>query len=179
MEKTIRTTRQLVIDQMLDGVQLTGRDVLEPSAGSGNLADGILKASPFVQSLDCIELNQELREELIRKGYTVVGKDFLKFQTEKKYDYIIATPTYKNNVDIEHIMHMFNFLKPDGKIVALTYPEWTMKNGEHQVRFRKWLETKNYSMKMLKDNSFVENYKTQPSVIITIRKGTFKYGKYD
>lgn len=177
--KTIRTTRRLVIDQMLDGVQLTNRDVLEPSAGSGNLAEGILKAFPYVSSLDCVELNKELRTELLRKGFTVVGNDFLQFQTEKKYDFIIATPTYKNNVDIEHIMHMFNFLKPGGKIVALTYPEWAMKNGEHQVRFRKWLETKRYSMKMLKDMSFVENYKTQPSMIITIRKSTLIHGKYD
>jgi hypothetical protein len=46
----------------------------------------------------------------------------------------------------------------------------TTHNSERQVKFRKWLEEKNYSMKMLTDNSFVEDYKTQPSMIITIKK---------
>jgi len=170
MEKTIRQTRKIVVDQILKECHLTEpNDILEPSAGSGDLVDEILKIYPHL-SFDCIELNKELREQLIKKGYNVVGEDFFKFKTTKLYDYIIATPTYKDNIDVEHIMHMYNFLKKGGIIVSLTYPQWTFKNSERQVKFRKWLEDKNYYMKMLKDNSFVENYETQPSMIIKIIK---------
>ena len=170
MEKTIRETRQIVIDQILNGLDLSNKDILEPSAGKGHLVEGILKAFPKVKSIDCVELNKENREILFERLFNVVGNDFLKFETNRRYDYVIAAPTYKNNVDVEHIMHMYKFLRVGGQIVSLTYPEWTIKNNENQVLFRKWLEDKDYSMRMLKDNSFVENHKTQPSVIITIKK---------
>jgi hypothetical protein len=168
-EKTIRTTRIMVAEQMFELCDIKpNMDILEPSAGSGNLADCIFNRYDIKS--DCIELNKELRNDLISKGYHVVGEDFLKFNTGKRYDYIIACPTYKDNIDVVHIMHMYNFLKDGGCIVSLTSPFWTIKNNENQVKFRQWLEDKNYSLKMLKDNSFVEDFKTQPSMIIKIKK---------
>jgi phospholipid N-methyltransferase len=177
MVKTIRHTRENVIKQMLNGVSPhpNNAHILEPSAGEGAIVEYLMKHY-HPKSIDCVELNKEKREILKSKGFNVVGEDFLKFDTEKRYDYIIATPTFKNNVDIEHIMHMFKFLRTPkpfekgGEIIALTYPEWIMKNAEHQIKFRKWLEDKYYSMRMLTDMSFVENYKTQPSMIISIKK---------
>ena len=63
-----------------------------------------------------------------------------------------------------------SFIKNGGTLISLTYPLWIMNNGESQTKFRKWLENKNYTMKMLIDNSFVENYKTQPSIKLIIKK---------
>ena len=67
-------------------------------------------------------------------------------------------------------MHMYNFLSNDGIILALTSPYWTTQNSDNQILFRNWLADKNYSMKMLIDNSFIEDYKTHPSMIIKIQK---------
>lgn len=173
MEKTIRITRQIVIDQILKHISLNNNKetkVLEPSAGKGDLVNGILKVYPKID-IECVELNKELREILLKNGYKVVGTDFLTFNTEKKYDAIIACPTYKNNIDIEHIMHMYDLLKNDGVLISLTHPLWTVKNSENQRKFRKWLEDKNYYMVMLHDYSFIENHETQPSMIIKIIKG--------
>ena len=168
--KFIRETRQTVIDQMLEGVQIIpGSRVLEPSAGSGNLVQGILNKYPYL-SLYCVELNKELRDILKSKKFNVIGEDFFKLTPDPRYDFVIATPTYKDNVDVEHIMHMYNFIREGGTIISLTYPAWTTHNSDRQRKFRYWLEDKNYSMKMLKDNSFVENFDTQPSMIITITK---------
>lgn len=170
MEKTIRDTRKLVIEQMLFGININDNSlILEPSAGSGNLVEGILRKNKNV-TIHCAELNKELRNTLIDKGFVVIGNDFLNINPNPIYDYVIACPTYKNNVDIIHIMHMFDFLKNGGTLISLTYPLWIMNNGENQTKFRKWLEDKNYTMKMLIDNSFVENYKTQPSIKLIIKK---------
>ena len=170
MEKTIRETRQVVIDQMLSGLSIPELSlILEPSAGSGNLADGIRRKYNNV-IIHCIELNKELQMQLHYKSYPLMGADFFKIDPNPRYDFVIACPTYKDNIDVEHIMHMYDFLKPGGQIISLTHPAWTTHNSERQVKFRKWLEEKNYSMKMLTDNSFVEDYKTQPSMIITIKK---------
>jgi len=170
MEKTIRTTRQIVIDQMLSKCDsLLGCEILEPSAGTGDLVEGLLSKIPTLD-IDCIELNKEKRDVLKEKGFNVVGEDFLKTIPNKQYDVVIACPTYKNNIDIIHIMHMYRFLKIGGYILSLTSPHWTIRNEEHQVLFREWLVDKDYSMTMLEDNSFVENYKTQPSMLIKIYK---------
>ena len=82
MEKTIRKTRKIVIDQMLGDINIPTRSlILEPSAGSGDLVEGIL---PYYVKGDnpihCVELNKELRETLINKGFTVIGSDFLQLK---------------------------------------------------------------------------------------------------
>lgn len=170
MEQTIRKTRQMVIDQMLSGVNIPdGSRILEPSAGSGDLVEGIYNYNSKVD-VDCVELNKTLRESLYDEGYNVIGKDFLNLKPNPIYDFVIACPTYKDCIDTEHIMHMYEFLKPNGKIISLTHPIWTIKNFYREWSFRKWLEDKDYSMKMLHDKSFVEEYETQPSMVITIIK---------
>ena len=170
MEKTIRKTRQMVIDQMLGGIEIPDMSlILEPSAGSGDLVEGIYNHNSNV-IVDCIELNKEMRDKLISEGYNVVGSDFFAFDTDKKYDFVIACPTYKNNIDVEHIMCMYEHLKVGGMLISLTHPDWTTHNSARQVNFRNWLANKEYSMKMLVDNSFIENYETQPSMVIKIIK---------
>ncbi len=148
-----------------------GTSILEPSAGSGDLVDWVQFLVPRLKfDIDCIELNKEKREELISKGYNVVGEDFLKFDTNKRYDYVIACPTFKDNVDVEHIIQMYDFVKKGGSVVSFTSPFWTTQNTVRAITFRAWLRDKNYSLKMLEDKSFVENYKTQPTMIIKITR---------
>lgn len=160
----------MVIDQMLNDMFKFGFPlILEPSAGTGDLVEGIQALNPTAH-IDCIELNKESRDVLVKKGYNVIGNDFLSQTPNPIYDYVIACPTYKDNIDVEHIMHMYKFLKPGGRVISLTHPAWTIQNSERQVKFRKWLTDKSYWIKMLEDNSFVENYKTQPSAIINIYK---------
>lgn len=176
--KNKRETSESVVRQMLEFCPVSlGSRILEPSAGRGILLDhmnnllnfGDVYTSKF--EIDCVELNKENREILKSKGYNVIGEDFLlmKHHNHKKYDYIIATPTYKENIDVEHIMLMHKYLRRGGMIVSLTHPTWTVQNSERQIKFRKWLEDRNYEMKMLKDNSYIENYRTQPSMIIKIK----------
>lgn len=122
--KTQRITSQKVIDALLEKVDIKPSDsVLEPSAGHGILADGIKKK--FSQCLlDCVELNRECRQSLQNKGHNVVGSDFFRFQTEKKYDFIVACPNFRDNIDCRHIMHMYDKLKLGGEIASLTSPFW-------------------------------------------------------
>lgn len=124
MIKTNRITSQQVIDKLLEGLSVSSNDkILEPSAGHGVLVDGIQGKFPQ-SSIDCVELNQECRKTLIQKGYNVVGADFFRFNSHSKYDFIIACPNFKNNIDCKHIMHMYQQLKPGGVISSLTSPFW-------------------------------------------------------
>jgi hypothetical protein len=131
------------------------------------LADGIVNACPGIK-VDCVELNERNVEILKAKGHNVVGRDFFHFQTEKKYWYIIAAPNFRDNIDVEHIMKMMTHLQWGGRIISLTSPNWLTGNSERQIKFRKWLESKHYSLEMLPDNSFMEDGITVPTAIITI-----------
>jgi hypothetical protein len=143
--------------------------ILEPSAGIGNLADAIKAKNPSVK-IDCIELNKNSCNTLKEKGYITIRTDFLEYTPRKLYDAVIAAPTFKNNIDIEHIMHMYDFIHNNGTIISLTSPYWLTGNQDNQIKFREWLKDKNYSLKMLPDNSFIEKYKTVPTAVITIKK---------
>lgn len=170
MEKTIRITSSDVISLMLRDLSLLRYPrILEPSAGTGNLARGIIDKFPYAL-IDCCELNKEMRDFLVRSGYTVIGEDFMRLEINPIYDAVIAAPPFKDNVDVEHIMRMYEFLNANGTLVSLTHPAWTLRDGVHQKKFRHWLTDKRYVMRMLPDKSFVENYETQPTMIIQIYK---------
>ena len=168
---TIRETSGDVITRLLSHADLKeGTQVLEPSAGYGVLADGILKHNPNVQ-LDCVELNKANYDILLSKNHNVVGRDFFQFKSTKKYDYVIGAPNFKDNIDVVHIMKMYEHLSENGTIISLTSPFWMIGNDENQVKFRSWLESKKFYIDMLPDNSFIENGQTVPTAIIVIQKG--------
>jgi hypothetical protein len=154
---------------MLYGIHIPDNSiVLEPTAGSGDLVKGVLEKYDAI--VDCIELNEDRYNILVDQGFNALHANFLKVEPTKLYDFVIACPTYKDSADLVHIMHMYKFLKPNGRIISLTHPIWTVGDSFLQLHFRSWLSDKKYSMRMLTDLSYVENFKTQPSMIIDIRK---------
>lgn len=72
--------------------------VLEPSAGKGDLADGIkekfLNRGRNEYTLDVIEKDPELCSILQGKNYNLVDDDFLNFETNTEYDAIIMNPPF-------------------------------------------------------------------------------------
>ena len=146
-----------------------GHKVLEPSAGVGLLAEGILKHNSNIE-LDCIELNSYCKKELRDKGFNVVWSNFLDFNPKYLYDRVIGAPTFKDNIDCAHVMKMYECTKPGGRIVSIMSPKWMIENSEIQVKFREWLKYKSYTITVLPDNSYVENGITVPTILINLEK---------
>ena len=168
--KTIRETRQVVIDKFMNQVNFKDGDViLEPSAGVGLLADGIKRHCPGV-TVHTVELNQECRNELYDKGYNIVGNDFFLFNPKIKYDYVIGAPNFRNNVDCNHVIKMYDCVKDGGIVVSIMSPCWMTGDTYIQINFRKWLEDKKYQITILPDNSYMEEGKTVPTILIKIIK---------
>ncbi len=185
--KTVRETPDHIAKQLVDIAndeffkKYDSREfneiyILEPSAGFGKIADAIkekyIKAVEGYININCIELNTDLYAILESKGYNTVHKDFLQFNTDyfKRFNIIIACPPFKGNIDIKHIMHMYNMTDRKGVIVTLTSPYWLTNNEPLQVEFREFLSDKNYKLTMLPDNTFIEKGKTVPTAILTIIK---------
>lgn len=101
---------------MLEGENVSGKIVLEPSAGKGDLVDMINQYLPD-QVLAC-ELNDDLRV-IVESKCKVIGKDFLKISSQEisHIDMIVMNPPFSAEED--HIRHAWE-IAPDGcKIISL------------------------------------------------------------
>lgn len=141
---------------------------LEPSAGTGILADHLAKWTHA--KITCVELNKEKCDALIAKQYNTIHGDFLNIEFKEKFNFIIAAPPFKDNVDVIHIQKMYELLQHWGTIVTLTSPFWLTNNETHQVTFREFLKDKKHTLEMLPDNTFIEKGKTVPTAILTLYK---------
>ena len=92
--------------------------VLEPSAGSGNIAQRAVDAGCVV---DCVEIQGHLASELQASGLyrNVRHEDFLSRLPHGSYDRVVMNPPFDLERDIDHVMHAMEFLKPDGLLVAV------------------------------------------------------------
>ena len=98
-----------------------GHRVLEPSAGTGNLLREIAKTS--TRDVVAVEVNGQLadmlRQSFARPTIHVERADFLEYQDAKGFDRIVMNPPFDHGVDIKHILHAFEMLRPGGVLVAL------------------------------------------------------------
>lgn len=96
-----------------------GHEVLEPSAGTGNL----LKVLPCVRplgSVTAVEILQSAKPYLEPWADMVCTEDFLTCNGNLgQFDRIVMNPPFNQGADIQHIRHAQTFLKPGGKLVAI------------------------------------------------------------
>ena len=123
--------------------------VLEPSAGNGNIADEIKTQFGDSISLSCIEPNYSLREILTLKEHTIIANDFLK-HTEKDYDRIVQNPPFGKPLpalyDVDHLYHAYKLLKDDGILVSIMSHSPFFQDNEKALKFRNWLDSKDHQV---------------------------------
>jgi 16S rRNA G1207 methylase RsmC len=101
-------------------------EVLEPSAGTGNLIAAIRDAVEGAR-VYAVEINPTLCEHLVE----VVDKrcgDFLQMSGDVlgRFDRIVMNPPFDHGADIKHVEHARQFLAEGGRLVAI------MANGPRQ-----------------------------------------------
>jgi predicted RNA methylase len=128
---------------------------LEPSAGTGVLARGMVEAGHIVH---VIELQPELAEELEVSGHfgNVRCADFLKVRPVAVYDRIVMNPPFDNGRDIDHVRHAWDFLKPGGTLVAIMSAGVEFRGDRKSTAFRKLLERERAECRDLPAGSFAE-----------------------
>lgn len=117
-----------------------------------------------------MELNQACKDVLKENDFKIVGSDFFLFNPPYQYDYIIAAPNFRDNIDCKHVMKMYDLVKNGGSVSSIMSPYWMTGNSELQVSFREWLKGKKHTIDMLPDNTFMEGGQTVPTIIIKIDK---------
>lgn len=116
--------------------------VLEPEAGVAAIAD---EARRMTEHVDCIEWDCDFRELLELKGYPLVGRDLLETAPTPYYDAVLMNPPF--SAECTHIRHAFEFLKPDGVLVALCSGWMENPRGRQYRDFYRWLDPLQYRFK--------------------------------
>ena len=120
-----------------------GMTVLEPEAGSANLAD-IVAEKTCKENIVCYELQEANVQILKSKGYTVHQGDFLTFEPEALYDRVIMNPPFERQQDILHVKHAWLFLKPGGRLVGIMSTGFTFRANKLSTEFREFVEANGY-----------------------------------
>lgn len=137
---TTRELAKLMVDKLPNV-----KSILEPSAGMGMLANVFLSNSVEV---DVCEIDSKLRNYLEENGFNVVGKDFLSFETTKKYDAIVMNPPY--SIAEKHILKAISILEKTGGGTILTQASQNlMKVWEETKDLHNKLAELNFSVKQL------------------------------
>lgn len=117
-----------------------GDIVMEPSAGTGNLA---MLAAEIVGKANviCYELQAKNCAALRGKGFDVVEGDFLKMAPYPVADCILMNPPFEKQADIDHVMHAYQFLKPRGKLASIMSASVTFRTNKKTLQFREFLNS--------------------------------------
>jgi hypothetical protein len=123
-------TPRAVAEQMIEGLQIENKVILEPSAGRGDLVE-FLQEMGAREVIAC-ENDRELSKILATKC-RIVEPDFLSLKAEQvsHIDLIIMNPPFSQ--DEKHILHAWKIAPAGCQIVALANLQ-TVKNACYQSR---------------------------------------------
>ncbi|MFQ2581881.1 LPD38 domain-containing protein [Aeromonas caviae] len=128
-----------------------GMTVLEPSAGHGMLAEAARAAGAKV---DAVELAGDLREILQAKGFSLVGSDFMATTPAQSYDAVVMNPPFSDDMDVDHVRHAYDHLKPGGRLVAIVSATAGDRQNNKNKAFREWFDGLGGSEQAMPEGSF-------------------------
>lgn len=130
--------------------------ILEPSAGRGALALPAAQAAGNLSFVTCIELMGRNADVLHKLGFpTVYRRDFLEIEPDPIYDRVVMNPPFSKQNDIRHIRHAMNFLKPDGRLVAISSVGWEQRmNSRLADEFRNLMHEVNADIQKIAAGAF-------------------------
>ena len=128
-----------------------GMTVLEPSAGHGMLAEAARAAGAKV---DAVELAVDLREILQAKGFGLVGGDFMDTTPAQSYDAVVMNPPFSGDMDVDHVRHAYDHLKPGGRLVAIVSATAGDRQNNKNKAFREWFDGLGGSEQAMPEGSF-------------------------
>jgi hypothetical protein len=139
--------------------------ILEPSAGQGALLDGIEPTQVHV-----CEIDPTNRQHLEDHGYTIVGDDFLEYNSGPKYDIILANPPFTKNQDVKHVKHMYEMLMSGGTLVSIMSNSWRTGQQRLQKDFREWLSDQESEVEDIPAGIFKGSGTGVATCMVTINK---------
>lgn len=104
-----------VIEMMISDISVSGKTVLEPSAGSGNIVDWLQSHGANVIACE----NEPKLREILKGKCNVIASDFLKVGSDQisHIDMIVMNPPFSR--DEHHILHAYEIAPAGCRIISL------------------------------------------------------------
>ncbi len=177
-------TPDAVACQMMDIADIRpGMFVLEPSAGSGDLADHVNVSGVH---LVCIEQDPKLvralherfghLENSNRARVVILEGDFLTYPwprlgaVQPNFDRVLMNPPFIRLSEITHILHAWDCLKPGGRLVSVASASINFRREPRAVAFRTFVKSCG-RIEELPEGSFKESGTMVNSVLVILNKG--------
>lgn len=124
-----------VVENVLNNLDLSeyGNNVLEPSAGNGNIVKVFKERYPD-KKITAMEIREEEVDNLRQCADEVLIGDFLKTEFNEKYDIIIGNPPYSET--LEFVNKSLGLLSDDGILIFLLRTAFL----ESKSRYKFWQE---------------------------------------
>jgi predicted RNA methylase len=144
-----------IIDRMLDWAwsMPDGFEVLEPSAGKGDICDAVRDRFPNVH-ITAVEINHSLSKILLAKGYDAVQDDFLEYKPEKRFDVVLMNPPFERGQDADHVRYAYSLLRPEGRLVAVMSAGIFQRSDRKATEFRDWFKVHRGEVEDLPSDAF-------------------------
>jgi len=134
-----------VIETMLQGYDITGKTILEPSAGKGDIVDFLLQNG--AKEVIACETDPSLKK-ILQTKCKIVENDFLDLTSDKisHINFIVMNPPF--SADETHVLHAWEIAPPGCTIISLCNYQ-TYRNA--YTNQRKRLQTVIESYGLIKD----------------------------
>ena len=152
-----------------------GDRVLEPSAGTGNMVLHLLARGARVDAVEiepgrCATLRR-LRAPALR----VMERNFLTMPAEPVYSAVLMNPPFFGTHWMEHVVHAYDFLAPDGTLVAVLPISADFGTSKKHETFRAWAEERagrhhGSIFEDLPQEAFAASGTRVSTVILTLRR---------
>lgn len=151
-----------------------GMQVLEPNAGRGRIARHAARKGAKVT---CVEINPahaaELRDQRTHYGYTnVYCADFLQLRTRElpTFDAVFMNPPFDRGMDVDHVLHALDFLKPGGVLIAIMSAGTEFREDKQTVAFREMIKRMRGTFHDLPAGSFKESGTMVNTIVLQVTK---------
>ena len=145
--------------------KLTEATILEPSAGKGDIINFINEHTRRELDVYAIEKNQDLQSILHDNNIPVIADDFLNFETDLFFDFIIMNPPFSNGAD--HLLKAWEILQ-DGSIICLLNAETILNPYTKKRKLLLNIIKENGNYEII-ENSFLDAERTTEVKIALIR----------
>ena len=155
MDKQYYPTPLEVAKKIAGFIKNPVKPILEPSAGTGDLAEGFIKARRYFDEVSandfhCIEIDKNRAATLKGKDFKVIWDDFETFNPITPYQTIIMNPPFHSGA--KHFLKALNILSDGGEIACILNAE-TIRNSfsrERKDLIRQLEEQEDYKVEFMK-----------------------------
>jgi hypothetical protein len=163
-------TPDAVAAQMIGKVELhRGMEVLEPSAGDGQVVKALLAAGVVPDAVEIDPDRADTLRDLLPPG-SVMNLDFLGMEPAPDYDAVFMNPPFGDGAGVQHVHHALRFVKPGGTLVAILGLGVTYRTDGPTEELRKLWRAWRGTVEVLPAGTFAESGTNVPAIILTITK---------